>query len=245
VLRVDHGGAIAQQRPFAHHAGVMRQDGDAALRSAIQETQHQLVDERRLARTARASETDDSGLADIRFSTVVSPSGRRATAIERAAFASGVCILYLSQFVRQLLVGRFRSASFGPWFAITAMDELHHFLQGRPGKKDLVHAFAFHDFGVVVRDGAAAAAKNADVCRAFPAQQTDNFGEKLDVAAVVTGNANRPHILLDGGADNVAYRAMVANVDDLDAVSDELQIDGVNGAVVPIANGNGGQNPDR
>ena len=37
---------------------------------------------------------------------------------------------------------------------------------------------------------------------------------------------------------------MVAEIDDLDAVADEFEVDGVDGAVVPVADGHGGQQAD-
>src|SRR2546430_11000061 len=45
------------------------------------------------------------------------------------------------------------------------------------------------------------------------------------------------HVFLDGGAHDVAGRAVVAKVNDLDAVADEFQVDRVDGAVMAIAEG--------
>ena len=59
---------------------------------------------------------------------------------------------------------------------------------------------------VLVRDRPTAAAKDRDVVGAVFAQLPDYVGEKLDVPAVVTGDADGRHVLLDGGADNVARR---------------------------------------
>src|SRR5947199_9952336 len=82
----------------------------------------------------------------------------------------------------------------------------------------------------------APAAEYFDVTRAAFAQKIDNFREELDVTAVVTGNADGTHVLLDGGAHNVANRAMIAEINDLNHVPDKLEIDRVDRAVVPITN---------
>src|SRR5256885_15023469 len=105
------------------------------------------------------------------------------------------------------------------------MNEPHHFFQRGAGEKNFVHAFATHYCRIVVRDRAAAAPEDFDVGRAFLAEKIDNFGEKLDVSAVVTGNADRTHVLLDCSTDNVADRAMVSQINDFDPVPDELEID--------------------
>ena len=96
-----------------------------------------------------------------------------------------------------------------------------------------------------MRDGAAAAAENLDVVRAFFAQKIDHGREKFDVPAVVTRNANRAHVLLDGGADDVADRAVIAEINHFDPVPDEFEVDRVDRAVVTITNRDCGQNSNR
>ena len=59
VLRVDHGGAIAQQCAFADHARIVRQNRDSCLWISIQKTQHQLINQRRFARAAGSGEAND------------------------------------------------------------------------------------------------------------------------------------------------------------------------------------------
>src|SRR5205814_2235272 len=73
------------------------------------------------------------------------------------------------------------------------------------------------------------------------AQKLDNLGEELDMPIVVTGDANVAYILLDRRADNIADRAMVPEINHFNAVPDEFQIDRVDGAVVPVANRDSGQ----
>ena len=91
----------------------------------------------------------------------------------------------------------------------------------------------------------APAAEDFDVTRAAFAQKIDNFREELDVTAVVTGNADGTHVLLNGGAHNVANRAMIAEINDLNPVPDKLEIDRVDRAVVPITNRHSREDTDR
>ena len=66
------------------------------------------------------------------------------------------------------------------------MDKFDHFIERGAGEKDFVHAFAFHDCGIVVSNSASPAAKNFDVARAFFSQKIENFPKELDVPTVVT-----------------------------------------------------------
>jgi hypothetical protein len=103
---------------------------------------------------------------------------------------------------------------------------------------------ALHCLRVGGGDGAATTAENADVIGvAFP-EQIDHFGKELDMSTVVAGKSDGAHILLDRRPHNIAGRTMVTEVDDLDAVADELQVDGVDGAVVAIADRHRGQQTD-
>jgi hypothetical protein len=96
-----------------------------------------------------------------------------------------------------------------------------------------------------MRDGAAAAPKNLDIICAFFAQKIDNGSEKFDVPTVITRDANGPHVLLDGSANDVANRAVIAEVNDFDAVPDEFKIDRVDRTIVAITNRHCGQNSNR
>src|SRR5437660_5002974 len=90
-----------------------------------------------------------------------------------------------------------------------------------------------------------AASENFNVVSTSFAEKASNFREKLDVTAVVTGNANRAHVLLDRSADDVAHRAMISEINDLDPVPDKFEIDCVDRAVVPVTNRDGSQNSNR
>src|SRR5438270_4725276 len=96
-----------------------------------------------------------------------------------------------------------------------------------------------------MRDRSAATAENFNVGGALFAQLFHDVGKKFDVSAVVTGNANRTHVLLDGGAHDVANRPVIAEIDDFNAVPDELEIDRVDGAVVSVADRHGGDDANR
>src|SRR5947199_6382089 len=100
-------------------------------------------------------------------------------------------------------------------FPVTLNNKYHHFFQRRAGKKNFVHAFAFHDRGVLMSDRPAATAEDLDVVRAFFAQKIDNLPEKFDMPTVVTGNADGANVLLNGRADNIADRQLIPQVNNL------------------------------
>ena len=62
----------------------------------------------------------------------------------------------------------------------------------------------------------------------------------VDLKGVVAGNADRAHVFLDCGADNIADRPMITEIDDFDSVTNKLQVDRIDRAVMPVANRNGG-----
>ena len=130
-------------------------------------------------------------------------------------------------------------------FAIMLMDKFNHFSKRRAGEKNFVHAFASHNRRIPVRDGATATAEHLDVVSAFFAQKIDNSCKKLDVTAVVTGNANGAHVLLDRRAHNVANRAVISEINHFNTVPDEFEIDCIDCAVVSVANRHSGQDSNR
>ena len=163
--------------------------------------------------------------------------------VQRSAFAFARITLFdFSEFVRELLVRRFRSHPFPARFAVALVNELHHVFERCPGEENRIHAPALHFRGVLARDRATATAEHLDVLGAFFAQKIDNFGEELDVPAVIARNPNCTHVLLNSGAHDIADRTMIAEIDDLNPVPDKLEIDGVDRAVVPIANRDSGKN---
>ena len=92
-----------------------------------------------------------------------------------------------------------------------------------------------------MRDRSATTAKDFDVVRSMFSQKSNDFREEFDVTAVVTRNANGAHVLLNGGAHDIADRTMIAKINDLNAVPDEFQIDRVDRAVMSVANRDSGQ----
>src|SRR5205814_3605635 len=105
--------------------------------------------------------------------------------------------------------------------------------QRRAGEENPVHAVVLHDASVRRGDGAPATPKDSNVARAVVLQQVDDFGKELDVAAVVTGQADRSHVLLNRRSHDIAGGAMIPQVNDLETLTNEFQVDGVNGAIVP------------
>jgi hypothetical protein len=116
VLRIDHRGAVAEQRPFAHHARIVRQDRDPRPRVALEQTKHQLVNQRGFACSARAGETDNASFADRLLRT-------RFRFLR--ALPIGVAIFDLGQFSGELHLRGFSCVPF-PRLAIAIMNELHH-----------------------------------------------------------------------------------------------------------------------
>src|SRR6059058_6587261 len=122
---------------------------------------------------------------------------------------------------------------------------LGHFCERSAGKENFVDAFALHLPGIVVRDRTPAPTENRDVVCAFLLQLANDIGKKIDVTAVVTGNADRSHVLLDSRAHNIADITMKSEVNDFDSMPDKFEINGVNGAVVSIADRNRSKNANR
>ena len=72
--------------------------------------------------------------------------------------------------------------------------------QGSAGEKNLIDALAFHEAGVVKGDCAAAAAEDCNIAGAGAAQLSNDLGKEIDMAAVITRDADGADVLLDGGA---------------------------------------------
>src|SRR5882724_7106127 len=129
--------------------------------------------------------------------------------------------------------------------AVVFLHIIRHLDQRRAGKENFVDAFALHLSGVVVRDRAPAPAENRNVVGAFLLQLANDSRKKIDVTAVVTGKADRTHVLLNGRTDDIPEITMKSEVNDFDSMPDKFEIDGVNGAVVSIADRNRGKNANR
>src|SRR5437660_1894202 len=143
-------------------------------------------------------------------------------------------ILEFGQFASQTEVGfgiRTRLAA----FAVTFFYIIDHVGERSAGEENFVDAFALHSPGVIVRDRAAAAAKYRHVVRTLLLQLANDISKKIDVTAVVTGNPDRSHILLNGRTHDVADVTMKSKVYHFDSVADEFKVNGVNRTVVTVA----------
>src|SRR5262245_43548624 len=125
------------------------------------------------------------------------------------------------------------------------MDKFHHVIERRSREEDFVHALAAHNLRIVMSDCAAAAAKDFDVVRSLFVEKIDNLRKEFDVPAVVTRDADGTHVLLNGRAHDITNRTMITKINDLDPVPDEFQVDSIDRAVMPVANGDRGQNSNR
>src|SRR5882724_7475272 len=172
-------------------------------------------------------------------------SGRWALGVGPSAFSVRVSVLYLRQLSRQLDVTRSCAQAFLAGLTIIFAHVIRHFVQRGSGEENLIHALTLHRLGVGMRDRSAAAAENFNVVGTLFAQLFHYVGKKFDVSAVVTGNADRTHVLLDGGARDVANRPVIAEIDDFNAVPDELEIDCVDRAVVSVTDRHGGEDANR
>src|SRR5207253_9523881 len=111
---------------------------------------------------------------------------------------------------------------------------LGHFCERSAGKENFVDAFVLHLPGVVVRDRAPTPTENRDVVCPLLLQLANDIGKKIDVTAVVTGNSDRSHVFWNCGTPDITDIPMKSQVNDSDSVPDELEINGVNGALWPV-----------
>src|SRR6185437_14093292 len=125
------------------------------------------------------------------------------------------------------------------------LHEFDHLRQRSPREKNPAHAFFLHKPGIVMGDGSSPAAEETNVVRAIFLEQIDHLLKKFDMPAVVARDADGANILLHRGAGDVASRAVIAKINDFDSMADEFEIDGADGAVVPITNGDGSQQANR
>ena len=174
----------------------MRQNRNAGIGVFLQESQNQFVNERCFPGAAGSANADDA-LPLIEL-------------LIRFPFHSFAGWGHFSdrrfgQNPRESMIGMRADRRFGWRRAAPVLpDEFDHLLQRRSRKKNAAHAFFAHDAFIVAGDRPAAAAKEADVGRAIVAQSIDHLRKEFDMAAVVAGDADRPHILLHRRPRNVA-----------------------------------------
>src|SRR3954451_2885890 len=74
---------------------------------------------------------------------------------------------------------------------ITLLHIIHHVGQRRSGEKYLIDPAPFHLFRVIVGNGAAATPENGNIPGSLFTELSNDLREKLNMTAVVTGNADR------------------------------------------------------
>jgi hypothetical protein len=57
---------------------------------------------------------------------------------------------------------------------------------------------------------------------------------------VITRDADRPHIFLDSSAHDVVRRAMIAQIDDFNPVTDQVEVDRIDRAIVSVTDRDSG-----
>ena len=114
-------------------------------------------------------------------------------------------------------------------------DVLNHVGQRSTGEKNLINTFALHQRGIILGNRSATAAEDGNIAGAALAQLSDDLGKKFDVPAVVARDADRSHVLLNSSTDDITDITMETQVDHFDAVPNEFQIDGVNRAIMAVA----------
>ena len=208
----------------------------------LEVAQHELVDQRRLARPAGTGDADDArlhtwhGRLAHAFAAIAAcawpgrPSHVIAVAVQEARDGTVDVLARALARLRRL--------------PVILLHVLSDRIERRPRRENHIDAILAHDLRVVVGDRAPAAAEEGDVVAALGAEQLDDLAEELDMPAVVAADADRAHVFLDGGADDVARAAVEAEVNHLDAVSDELEVDRGDRAVVPVADRHGGEEAD-
>ena len=193
---------------------------DAGGRRA-QEAADEFVDEGRLARPAGTRDANDAaGRAH----------GRRRSFRERVGDGAAVSGFDLRQPAGEPEVGGLAGGvRAGGWVAVAFADPAEHLGERGAREKDAVGALLGHQFGVGERDGAAAAAEEADMGRSLGVELRAHLREKFHVAAVVGGKTDGTHVLLHRRAHDLRRRSVVAEVDHFDAVADEFEVDRVDG----------------
>src|SRR3546814_396322 len=244
---------LQQRAAGAAAGGVDRDHGDWHLREAGEEAVEEFVGERGLAGAAGAGDADDRGLG----------RGGLPLLAEHGEFRLGeVAVLdrgHESADADFFVERGFRGAGGALGTSLPcprvarlgdALDDvLDHFHQAQlhavVGVVDALDAVGFQLPDLFGRDGAAAAADHADVPGAVLAEHVDHVLHVFDVAALVAGQGDGVGVFLQGGADDVLYRAVVAEVDDFGALRLDQPPHDVDGGVVAVEQAGGGDEAQR
>ena len=149
------------------------------------------------------------------------------------------------QFMVFVTLGNTRLGAVGmKFFPIGFLDEIDDFFKRRSGKEDSGHALPFHDCGVGGGNRAAPTCEYTNSFAAPIAQPSKKQRTEFDVAAVVAGDADGPHVFLYCGPGNIISRAMITQINDLNPVPNEFEVDRTDGAVVAVTDWDGSQQPN-
>jgi hypothetical protein len=241
-----HPDPVAEQRAAAAPAGrVDREHGDAQLVLLVEaEPADELVGERRLAGPAGAGDAEDGDLpaagrlAELRERGVVEPAGLDLgdDLGERVALAGVEGVERGPRALREVGVAGLDHRVDHPGEA-----QLLAVLRG----EDACDAPLVEQVDLLADDDAAPAAEHLDVPSALLLEKFHQIGEVLDVPALVRADGHALDVLLDGGADDLADRAVVAEVDDLGTLRLQDAAHDVDRGVVPVEQARGGDEPDR
>ncbi len=216
-----HPDTVAQQRPAG--ALARRVDGDQADLDAVAlveaEAADQFIGQRRLAGAAGAGDAEyrhrlRSGSLEQRLLQT-----RCRTVFEQRDQAGQQALVASPQTSQSLFgIGRPR----GRQIEVGLLHDLvDHALQAHVHavfrRIDAGHAIGVQllDFGR--HDDATAAAEDLDVLAAVGLQEVDHVLEELDMAALIRGDADALHVLLQRGIDDFLHRAVVTKMDHLGA----------------------------
>ena len=241
-----HANAIAQQGTTGLALGRVHTDqANALIRKVHQKTTHQFIDHRRFARSASSRNTQNRHCSHIGLggferggkSIGVIFRGGNAT---RNAPVTGV--IQLLQFFGNIRNGMHR-------FKVGSLNQIvDHALQShRTAIIRMVNALdtigmQFRDlFG---QDGAAAAAKNADVAGSFFFQQVLHVLEVLHVSSLVGGHGNGLGIFLNRTIDHFIDTAVMPQVNDFTARPLHDAPHDVDGGIVPVKEARCGDDSD-
>ncbi len=243
VRRVDrvHADAVAEERTAtAATGGVDRDDRDAELVLLVDaEAAHQLVGERRLARTPGAGDAEhghtaaDGGAAQLVARAVVDRAelqrGDGAGQRERGA---GGQLLDRWRPLRHQIGGRL-------------LEHLvdHPLETDGPaivGREHLGHAARLEQLDLVAHDDPATARVDVHVTEPLLAEALHEVGEVLHVAALVGADGDAVHVFFERGTHHLVDRAVVAEVDHFGAAGLEDAADDVDRGVVTVEEAGGG-----
>ncbi len=239
-----HADAVAEQGSAGAPPGrVDRQHGDLQLVLIVQpEPADQFVGEARLARAAGAGEAENRRLL-LRCVGKDGPDlggagavlARRDDARERPPVAPRKS-------------GRIGGQPRGEIEIGAGDDVVDHPLQAHDlpvfRRVDAGDPIGVELGDLVGHDHPAAAAEHLDVGRPRLAQQVEHVFEEFDVPALIGGHRDAVDVLLHGGGDDFLDRAVVAEINHLDAVRLQQPAHDVDGGVMPVEQAGRGNEPN-